>query len=470
MARHHSLALATATVAAVLTSVPAMAVEVQFEGFYRARGRAFSSLSIDPDLTDAAPPSAWIQHRLWLAPRFVVSDKVAVYTEFRGLDGVTWGQAPFAEDDPLATPADTERQLDLIFTDDLRAPTTLPTDGLPRTGLGFELWRTYAEIHGKAGTFRFGRMPIHWGLGVWQNDGMGLSADYGDSADRVQWERAFDKVFVRGALEVDSYGLASREARDIYGGTIAAAYRDERLEIGLNTQVKRATGGQTASGSDQDPFTLVTASAALDYEVGDIRVGAEIVGRFGTGQLGERTSATVASAGGVIVAEATLGKPVINVDLGVATGDGNENDDNLNTFTFDRDYNIGILLFEQPMPVFASSSGRDASQAISGNGISNAIFGRAAARYPLPEDLELEAAVAGARAFQRPEGLGDQVWYGVEANIGLRWQPDEDVDIVGTGAFMLPGSYYSNYNDGDTLTDGLDGFVIGGQLLGRVRF
>ena len=273
-----TLAAVIGLVGAVSLATPAHAVEVQFEGFYRARARMFSSLTIDPDLEGAEPTRAWVQHRLWLAPRFVISDKVAIYTEFRGLDGVTWGQRPYAEPDPTLPLSSTDGSLPLVFTDDLRSPTSTLSDGLPRGMPDFSLWRVYGEIHGQAGTFRFGRVPLQWGVGIWQNDGLGLNADFGDSIDRVQWERAFDegRIFVRAAGEVDSYGLVSPTSQNIYGGSAAFAYRTERIEVGLNAQLKRATGGFDDTGGDLQPFTMATGSLAGDFEQGNLHFGGEM--------------------------------------------------------------------------------------------------------------------------------------------------------------------------------------------------
>lgn len=454
--------------AGLATALPAQATEVQVEGFYRARARGFSSPSIDAALAGAEPPKAWVQHRLYLAPRFVVNDKVAVYTEFRGLDGVSWGQAPTVERDSLQpyTVVGGGNGLALAFTDDLRPPTSLTPSGLPGAVPDFSIWRAYGEVHGELGTFRFGRMPVHWGLGLWQNDGLGLNADYGDSADRVQWERAFEDIFLRAAFEVDASGLASAEDQDAVAGNLAASYRTERLELGLNTQLRHYTGGGL------DPLTVFTASAAMQAETGNLAVGAELVGRYGSGELGELDSATIQSFGGLLAGSLDAKPLKLEVEVGVASGDGDLNDTTVSTFSFDRDYNIGVIMFEQPMPVFTASDagGRDLTGTLTGNGVSNAIFARAAASYDLPEGLTANVAVAGARTFIRPEELRDQTTYGLEVDAGLSYRATEHLDFTGTGAFFLPGSYYRNYTDGDAFTDGFDGFVVGGQILGRVRF
>ena len=49
-------------------SPSAFAAEVQFDGFYRARGRAFDNLTLDRDNPQAEGFTLYAEHRLWLAP------------------------------------------------------------------------------------------------------------------------------------------------------------------------------------------------------------------------------------------------------------------------------------------------------------------------------------------------------------------------------------------------------------------
>jgi hypothetical protein len=451
-------------------ALPATAAEVQVEGFYRARARGFTSLTIDPSLDASEGFRAWAQHRLWVQPRFVLSDNVAIYTEVRALDGMAWGEAPSLERDPFGAADDDETDTDRlpsIFSDDLREPNVYPADGLPRTSPNLQLWRAWGEVHGELGTFRFGRMPVDWGLGVWQNDGLGLNADYGDSADRIQWDKAFDDVFLRVAVEVDSYALATAATRDIVSANVAAAYRSERVEIGANVQLRQSFGG------DEGDFTLATVSASMDAEVGNLHVGAELVGRYGGGAIDAvLDDARVQSFGGVLVGELAQEKLTLGVEIGMASGDKDPTDQTLGTFTFDRDYNVALIMFEQPMPLFrdAATDARNLDLAISGNGISNAVFARAEASYVLDEDLVAEVAVIGARTFQRSAGRAGQNVYGLEIDPGVRYRAHEHVDLLGHAAFFLPGSYYRGFTDADLAPEGLDGFVIGGQIIGRIHF
>jgi hypothetical protein len=451
-------------------AAPAAAAEVQWEGYLRSRARGFSSLSlgapsIESDGLSPEKARAWAQHRVWLRPRFVLSDHVAVFTEIRALDGVTWGESPVPERDVTQPDGSDTAQLPPALSDDLGIPAGSAQDGLPRGTLGgnLQLWRAWAEVRGPAGTFRFGRLPVHWGLGIWQNDGLGINADYGDSADRVQWERSFQDVFVRVAAEVDGNSLATPEVRDTASGNAAFAWRSEKVEVGLNTQLRHAFP------SDLDALTLFTASAALDADLGNLHASAELVARVGQGDLDStNTDTQVQAFGGLFSAGVDQEKWSASVEAGFASGDGDPNDNTVRTFQFDRDYNIGILLFEQPLPVLRSDSGRDFSRVLSGNGIANAIFARASASVALPYDLRADVAVAGARTFVPPPTDASRNTYGLEANAGLRYRAYDHVDVLGTAAVFVPGSFYRNYADDDI--EGLSRTVVGGQVLARVFF
>jgi uncharacterized protein (TIGR04551 family) len=61
-----------------------------------------------------------------------------------------------------------------------------------------EVKRAYGEYVSPIGTFRFGRMPDHWGLGMVYNAGDDIDSDYASTIDRIQFKtgiRSIDLYF-----------------------------------------------------------------------------------------------------------------------------------------------------------------------------------------------------------------------------------------------------------------------------------
>jgi hypothetical protein len=452
---------ALATLASVTT---AHATEVLFDGSYRARFRAFDSLSIDKTLPDSEGRSAYVQHRFLLRPRFLVNDKISIIADFKGLDNVHWG-------DEVAQWTDPVNGLDvpLAWSDDLTAPTGEAEDGTIDSRaplLDFTLWRVWAEIDTGIGRFSFGRMPVHWGSGIWQNDGMGINAEYGDTVDRVQWEKEISSLFVRLSGEMNAEGLLNSDD-DTLAANASVAYRTERILAGINMQVKSAPSRD---------FTLFTADLAAEANLGKVNLRLEGVGQFGGGDLENGANdVQITAFGAVLAADLEIAKFNVTLEGGIASGDKNLSDEKIRTFTFDRDYNVGIILFEQPLPTLASGLTSDGGRAyhatLSGPGVSNALYLRPQISRELPwvKGLELKLGMLAARTMTLPETEAGRGSYGMEFNLGAKYSGIEHVDFTATGALFLPGTYYRNYSDSDYI-NGFSGVVLGGQLIARVHF
>jgi hypothetical protein len=453
------LALATFAVTS-----SASASEVVFDGSYRARFRVYDSLSIDKSLAESEGRAAYVQHRFLLRPRFLVNDKISVFADFKGLDNVHWG-------DEVAQWTDPVNGLDvpIAWSDDLTAPTGQNDDGTVDARaplLDFTLWRVWAEIDTKIGKFSFGRMPIHWGSGIWQNDGMGVNAEYGDSADRVQWEKEISKIHVRIGAEFDAEGLVN-DNDDTLGVNASVAYRNEHLLLGTNLQLK------TAPSRD---FTLFTADIATEATLGKLNVRLEGVGQFGSGDLENgATDVQVMAFGAVLAAEIDISNFVVTLEGGLATGDKNPTDEKIRTFSFDRDYNVGVILFEQPLPTLSSGlandGGRSFGAALSGPSVSNALYLRPQVSRELPwvKGLSVNLGMLAARTMTMPDTEPGRSSYGMEFTLGARYTGIEHLDIMATGAIFLPGSYYREFADTEFIS-GFSGTVLGGQLITRVHF
>jgi hypothetical protein len=452
-------------------SLPSHAAEVQFEGFYRARFRGFDTLSLARDIGDTEGFAAYAEHRLWLMPKFLLSDDVRLIVELKALDNVVWGDEP-AVYDPFLT-----SQPNLLEYD-LQSPTSTTDATSPL--LDLTLWRAYGEVHTPIGTFTFGRVPLHWGSGIWLNNGRSVHpdfADHGDTTDRVMWEHLVQEQFyLRASVDVPAERFVG-ENDDTTAVGLGVAYKAEDLTAGLLLQLDHR--GSIEAG----PLNVFTADAACDVTLGPLDVNAEVVGQFGGGDLeGGFNDATITAVGAVLEPELDLDRVRVGLQAGLATGDGNPNLD-FRTFTFDRDYSVGMFLFEQPMPTLSLESGAndtnlgrdftDVEDQGSGIAVSNALFLKPKVSYRLIDGLWVDASWLTARmakAIELEGGVNQQRGYGNEFQLGVRYGAIPHFTVDGRAGLFLPGTVYSRVFDNPNASTDYDQPAFGFQLMGRIDF
>ncbi|HHO54433.1 MAG TPA: hypothetical protein ENK18_27075 [Deltaproteobacteria bacterium] len=461
--------------AAVLPALfgTASAAEVQLEGFYRARARALDSLSLDRTSGQSEGLAAFAQHRLWLKPRFLLSEQVGLFTEIRGLDNVYWGQQP-SDNETFIQPAP------FVLEYDLQPPIS---DSDPSTQLNnLTLWRAWGEVHTDIGRFTFGRVPLHWGLGIWLNDGITVDpafADNGDTTDRLMWELLVQEQFyVRLAVDIPTERfIGFTDDSTTYNA--AAAYRSEDITAGLLVQLDR-----TGPRAGLEPLSVFTLDGAADISLGPLQAAAEVVGHFGSGALeGGFDEANITAIGAALDAALDADPLRFNVRAGIATGDSTPTaDQNIRTYTFDRDFSVGMFMFEHPMPTLATgvnaanpiNGGRDYDSVLSGSAISNAIFLKPTVRYQLLDGLSARASWLGARTAQGSSvgGATSNSGYGNEIQLGIDYLGIDHLELDGAFGLFLPGTVYSQIRQDidQTAPTGYDDPAFGFQLSTRIRF
>lgn len=452
------------------------AAEVQFEGFYRSRFRGFDTLTLDRDNPLNEGLSAYVQHRLWLMPKFLLSDNVRLIVELRALDGVVWGDEPAAYDPYLIAPNN-------LFEYDLQSPTSSTDETAPL--LDLTLWRAYGEVNTPIGQFTFGRVPLHWGMGLWLNDGRSVNpdfADHGDTTDRLMWESLIQNQFyLRANVDVPAERLIG-ENDDTTAFGLGVAYKTEDITAGLLMQLDHS-GSRQGSGS----LNVFTADAAGDVTLGPLNLKAEAVGQFGGGDLeGGINDATITSIGAALDATLDLDRIKPGLQGGVATGDGDLGNQAYKTFTFDRDYSVGMFLFEQPMPMLSTpaaagndtNQGRDYSEVLTGNALANALFLKPRLSFRVIDDLWLDGSWLTARTARAPKvnNTNQSRSYGNEFQIGARYEAIPHFHAGGSVGMFLPGTVYSvgdisaSANGNTSPQTGFSEPAFGFQLLGRIEF
>ena len=454
---------------ALLGSHSSHATEVEFEGEYRARMQAFDTLSLDRELDDAEGLAMGLDHRLILRPRFLLSDRVALNVDIKGLDNLTWGTRSV---DPTSVVPNAAPTYESILTSPIDDPNVSGTDGTAALQ-DITLWHAWGQVHTGIGTFRFGRMPLHWGAGLWMNDGMQGQTDFnqfGDTADRIQWDYlVMDQFYVRLAADVHAERFLN-DVDDTTAFNAALAYQTETVVAGLHTQLQHRVNG----GADTGQFDLFTIDLALDAELGKLTLVTETVGQFGAGDLSEAYQEVQVSAiGSVLRASMDLRPWAATVEGGIATGDGT-NDQSLRTFTFDRDYSVGLMMFEQPMPTLSAAlatetnGNRSYEQALLGGAVSNAVYLKPTLSRQITDGFHVNASWLGARVAKVPESFGDRTSYGMEFQLGAQYTGIDHVDFGFLFGTFLPGSYFENL--GDEAYPAFTAPAFGAQLSSRIHF
>lgn len=435
----------------------AQAVEVFWDGHYRSQAHYYKSLSLSSSNDNAIDRLQSVQHWGSIKPSWILSPNVRLHSQMDMLYFQPFGNEAFTYQDPAWSTAG------LDFADSLR-PTTEGDTGLNNIMVS----RLYAEVVSDIGIIRFGRMPIHWGSGMIFNAGDQPTQFVGDTADRIQYSNQFDSVFLLGAIEVRDEGFSSL-ADESVAGTFSLYYADERVQGGLYNVYANQRSESTS-------FNQFTIDGFLGADMGALKTELELAVQFGSGDLvGGLDEVKQLAFGGILDAELAMDELGVGFNLGYASGDSDIDDKEFKQFTFDRNYDISLMLFDQIMPTLAPTVSSSANQGLEygaarvGNGIANALYAQPRISYKVSDSFRPELRVLFARTAQLPETEAGNTNYGVEVNANLNYMPLEKFHLRAQMGYLFLGSYLTNYSD-EELGGGFDENPYGVELNAIVKF
>lgn len=456
-------ALAVCSLAAgffVIGPRSAQAAEVSWEGFYRARGDVFNTLSLS-DTNTAAEGAAWtMDHRMRLRPGFLLSDKVSIFTQVDLLPFVKWGDQPQVTTDPL-----TGEDIALVYSDAVTAPTTVEGGSTPQN---LSVTRLWGEVKLPYGTLKFGRVPNEWGTGMIFNAGNRPVDEFGDTVDRVQFTGKVKQIFLMGGVENRSEGFAAE--KDDYHAVVASVlYQGEKSGVGTFHTYRFRT-------DPEQKYTTWIGDVWGRASLGMIEAEIELAAIVGGGDLDDGVNdIRQASFGGNL--QASLDTEGVRAGLlaGFATGDQDPNDTKVRTFSYDPDFNVSLFLFEEPMPILkpavsnTDNGGRTTAAARTGYSISNALFLKPRIGWRFNEQLTVDASYLVATQAKQDLLTTTGRGYGGEVNLNLRYDPFPHFWVQGTGGAYMPGKFITEYVDPE-LGSGFTKPAFGGRLLTTVEF
>jgi uncharacterized protein (TIGR04551 family) len=156
--------------------------------------------------------------RLRLEPTINLDERTSIHVQADVLDNLVLGSTPIGQD--LSSYSDTNRPPVGAFSG---------TQGYPQAGVNSDrdsivIKRAWAEVAVPLGILKLGRMPNHWGMGIWHNAGgfdpingtYDTDADYGDSVDRVSFSTLIPGTNLRAMIASDwhSTRLVSNQTAD----------------------------------------------------------------------------------------------------------------------------------------------------------------------------------------------------------------------------------------------------------------
>jgi uncharacterized protein (TIGR04551 family) len=194
--------------------------------------------------------------RLRLEPQINVSEQVRVHAQVDLLDNLVFGSTPdglflgtagvpTSSSAPPPPPAQTLTGLSTRSQAPPQAGRNSLTDSV-------QVKRAWAEVRTPVGDLSFGRMPAHWGMGMFENAGDCrhtpdcLDSDYGVNIDRVMFETRPLNLYFAGAFDWAATGPTSDRLA-------ASPPIVDRMPLGTSTY-----GGEPFDATNRDDVSQYT--------------------------------------------------------------------------------------------------------------------------------------------------------------------------------------------------------------------
>ena len=348
----------------------ARAVDIRVDGDYRLRLAFNTDLMLD-DANYRLNQTAWAEHRLRLNPKIVDEGVVEIQASFDILSGLIGGElAPGFQG----------------LGWDGRAV----RDGLH--GAGFDFRHFFAEVRFPVGLLQVGQMPSQWGLGMVANGGDdGIQPDFGD----VRFGDIVERVLfaTRPLAFLGPHSELAQHLSTALAGDLV--YRDRTASLLINDggglQVGdlafQAVGVLRYSLSDKSVagFYLARRVESFAHDQGNLHIwifdlhartlfesklfgGSTLAletelaqingGTSHSVNLNSLVSTRVNQQGAVLRATLSVSQLETELEGGYASGDSNPFDSDNAAFVFNRDYKVGLVLFDEVLLFQSQNSAR----------------------------------------------------------------------------------------------------------------
>jgi hypothetical protein len=451
--------IASLAAVAIAAAGPAFAADVRVDGSYRMRLDFNSDYLLDP--STRLGQKTYAEHRLRLTPKIVEEGQIEIQGSFDVLSGLFAGDlAPSFQE--------------LGYTERSQRNGT--------RAQGFDFRHLFAKLRMPIGIFEIGQMPSDWGMGVLTSGGNQEEGPdfgdirFGDIVDRVLFATrplrflgprshlarsvavalAGDLIYRdRYAQLVTSNGTGGLTWGDTAWQVLAALVYDPSPDSRAGLYVTRRIQSYAANGGDLHVWTFDFHARTL-FPLGSFggilsleAEGVEVWGGTSHGaNLNSFATAKVAQQGAAARALVSRGPFEAEIEGGYASGDANPFDGSSTGFQFNRDYKVGMVLFDEVL-LFQSQNAarRIADPQLAGRppvgidllptegAVTNALYLKPTLRYTPPvlgSKFRLVGSVLFARAAELPTDPYQSIVSAAQLNVfGAAPGRDYGVEIDG---------------------------------------
>jgi hypothetical protein len=363
-----------------------------------------------------------------------------------------------------------------------------------------DLRKLYLEYKWASGAFRVGLQTQSWGLGMLANDGAKdpEAGDFGQQqfgnttyralfAVRPLFQlggmfRAFETALAADLINRDNFGEFVKGDRAFQGVLALRLAKDADNTLGVYAVYRNQRNINSTDGGKATDVLVIDAAGKWEFfkrRNRVLKVGFEALTINGTTTQARNENAAVLRVqqfGAAAKVSYRLHRLTLLADWGFASGDQNPQDDRVENFRFDRDFKVGLVLFDHVMAYQSARAGVRASDpnlvGIAPEGAD--LLGTAGSitgvwylfprvKYGLFEWLDVyggplfafstarladpfNARIGGGTAIN-PLGGRPGMYMGTEVDLGVqaRYRPIPELLITATGegGLFLPGDAYT---------------------------
>ncbi|MCB0407199.1 MAG: hypothetical protein KDD34_03280 [Bdellovibrionales bacterium] len=338
----------------ILFSLNGFASNVNWSGLYRIEGYSIKNSEFN---SKGRQKDYGLSH-LILRPSVVAADGLTIYSQFHIFNSATYPNS----------------QVGQVFGNGPYSSGT--ANSFPNSNAGaqnqeeetLKVSQLYLSLVQEYGQLLVGRVPIHFGLGMYHNAGMGLFDHWYDNRDMVGYKIIMGNMWFLPMMAKVNEGELNYN-RDITDFLFHFQYDnpESEIEMGLFWQIRKAGSAGGNDGPLVDPsgsnyWGAGATVASIDSENINLYVKKDtdrwmlgLEAGFQKGDIGviDGNGSKVTQSGFGLAFEAAYrpeeGKSDFGLKAGIASGDDRSTTNEYEGYLFDRNYNIGFLMMNHTL-------------------------------------------------------------------------------------------------------------------------